>query len=152
MAFTRSRTASSSLGKYSSKFGNTRGASLSGGITVIGVPQAIAKIQAVQQIVFRDAGLIPYRAAQAVQQQARAIVPVKEGWLRNGIVIEKQGPYTYAISASSVAGGADKEYAAHVEFGTYKMSAQPYMQPAIDAARGPARAALAALAAKVQAL
>lgn len=29
--------------------------------------------------------------------------------------------------------GSDKEYAAYVEFGTYKMEAQPYLRPAVKA-------------------
>lgn len=32
-------------------------------------------------------------------------------------------------------GGAAEEYAAHQEFGTSKMSAQPYMRPAFEAHR-----------------
>jgi len=63
------------------------------------------------------------RAAAA----ARSAVPVDEGTLRDSIRVEKDSPSRVVV----LAGGADAApYAGHIEYGTSRMGAQPFMRPA----------------------
>ena len=64
-------------------------------------------------------------AEQAIEI-AKSIVPVDTGRLRDSIRILEQGQNYVVI-------GSDVEYAIAIEFGTYKMAAQPYLGPAGDA-------------------
>lgn len=57
---------------------------------------------------------------------ATSLVPVDTGYLQSSIHAEGSG-----TSASFY---ADAEYAQYVEYGTYKMRAQPYFHPALDQA------------------
>ena len=67
-------------------------------------------------------------AAAKLARRAKEIVPVKEGILKGSIKDEKIRPGVYEVSTN-------EEYAPYIEFGTSKMRAQPYMQPAIDETR-----------------
>ena len=62
-------------------------------------------------------------AGEAVADEARAMCPVDTGALRNSI----------AVSAGNDGAeiSADADYAAYVEFGTWKMAAQPFLVPAL---------------------
>lgn len=66
------------------------------------------------------------RAANESIQIAQSVVPVKTGALRDSIRILEQGENYIVV-------GSDLGYAAHVEFGTSRMSARPYIGPAADA-------------------
>ena len=69
------------------------------------------------------------RAAQEVVDGAQSIVPVDTGALRASIKVTESGKNHIVISA----GDNDRVvYAAFVEMGTSKMSAQPYMGPQAD--------------------
>ena len=81
-------------------------------------------------------GLLLERAAQAVtraasdiEEHAKAVVPVDTGNLKSRISTKQEGP----VSASVGSRGVD--YGIHVEYGTYKMRAQPYMRPAAERVR-----------------
>lgn len=54
---------------------------------------------------------------------AKRIVPVDSGDLRDSIHPEVSADGMYVV--------ADEEYASHVELGTSKMAAQPYLRPAL---------------------
>ncbi len=54
---------------------------------------------------------------------ARERVPVDTGALRDSI--------EFTVDDDGVSVGSDKEYAAAVETGTYKMAARPYLKPAM---------------------
>lgn len=56
---------------------------------------------------------------------ARELVPVDTGYLRSTIEADTDGFFCECM--------ADAEYAQYVEYGTWKMDAQPYFEPAIDA-------------------
>lgn len=58
---------------------------------------------------------------------AYSLVPVDTGYLRSTISVQ-------ATSNTSVMAEATAEYAEYVEYGTYKMSAQPYFAPAVAVA------------------
>lgn len=59
--------------------------------------------------------------------RAQALVPVATGDLRNSI--------SYSTTAAQVFVFAGADHASHVEFGTFKMRAQPFIRPAYKAAR-----------------
>jgi HK97 gp10 family phage protein len=65
---------------------------------------------------------------QIIVDTAKGLVPVDTGALQDSIRMEVEGE-----TVNAVAGGIDDvDYALHVEFGTVKMAAQPYMRPAVD--------------------
>lgn len=66
------------------------------------------------------------RGALAVQSGARRRSPVDTGRLRNSI--------THELAADELSAriGTNVEYAPHVEFGTRRARAQPYLFPALE--------------------
>jgi len=70
--------------------------------------------------------------ADLIQNIAVELVPVRTGRLRASIQVL---PGDRPMEAIVRAGGASAPYARHVEYGTRRMSAQPYMRPAADARR-----------------
>lgn len=75
------------------------------------------------------------KIAEGIQRKAQAKAPVRTGHLREGIKVNGGGN-SYEVSASSLEGGADREYAAYNEYGTRRMGAQPFMRPAFEEAMG----------------
>lgn len=67
-------------------------------------------------------------AMEAGVEMAQHLVPVDTGELHDGIEIIE-----FASNGRGSYGVTDVEHAEHVEFGTEKMAAQPYMRPSIDA-------------------
>ena len=67
-----------------------------------------------------------------VQAQAKQIAPKRTGYMANNILVEP-----VKKTATSVTGtvNAKADYSSFVEFGTYKMSAEPFIRPAISAAQ-----------------
>ena len=63
-------------------------------------------------------------ACVVVQGDAKSLSPVDTGNLRNSI--------TYKVSADDGKVGTNVHYAIHQEYGTKKMSAQPFLRPALD--------------------
>lgn len=66
------------------------------------------------------------KAAAVCEAEAKQDCPVDTGNLRGSIHTTK-GDLEDTV-------GTNVEYAPYVEYGTYKMGAQPYMQPGADAA------------------
>lgn len=71
------------------------------------------------------------RRAVRVDRAAKQQCPVDTGRLRSSITHELQ------VDGQGVFGvvGTNVDYAPHVEFGTIHNRAQPYLRPALDAAR-----------------
>ena len=76
------------------------------------------------------------RAARAVMEaayhgetQAKDVVPVDTGYLKNSIQARRESDFAWHFGSWNV------EYNAYVEFGTRRMRAQPYMRPAAEAVR-----------------
>lgn len=67
-----------------------------------------------------------------VQAQAKHIAPKRTGFMANNILVEP-----VKKTATSVTGtvNAKADYSSFVEFGTYKMAAEPFMRPAVSAAQ-----------------
>jgi HK97 gp10 family phage protein len=63
--------------------------------------------------------------ARIVETHAKIACPVDTGFLRNSITVDEVTPMEAII-------GPHTDYAEHVEFGTSRMEAQPYMRPALD--------------------
>jgi hypothetical protein len=61
--------------------------------------------------------------ADTIKDQAKDIVPVRTGALRDSIIVENDKDYSHITAKSN--------YAAFVELGTRNMPAQPYMLPAL---------------------
>jgi HK97 gp10 family phage protein len=69
------------------------------------------------------------KAALDIEGQAKAVVPVDTGNLKNSIQTEPgDSDLTKYV-------GPHTEYAVHVEYGTSRMRAQPYMRPAAERVR-----------------
>lgn len=70
------------------------------------------------------------RAALNIQAGAKERAPVDTGRLRNSI--------THEVSENGLSAtvGTNVEYSTHVEFGTSRASAQPYLVPAFEEERG----------------
>lgn len=68
------------------------------------------------------------RAGFAVEGRAKALAPIKTGYLANSIQAETAGFFTRHVNV-----GAD--YGIYQEFGTYKMAAHPFLSPAVEWAR-----------------
>lgn len=64
------------------------------------------------------------RGCEIVKDEAKTLCPVDTGELRESITAKAEG------LRGDV--GTNKEYAAYVELGTYKMKAQPYLVPALE--------------------
>jgi HK97 gp10 family phage protein len=73
--------------------------------------------------------------AKAVQDEAQQRAPVLTGRLKTGIQVESAGQDAHVVYASSIAGGADREYAEYNEFGTRYMGAQPFFREGYEAAK-----------------
>lgn len=73
--------------------------------------------------------------AQQVERDAQRFVPVLTGALHDGISSTAHG-LSATISAASLAGGAVREYADYVEYGTSDTRPQPFMRPAAELAYG----------------
>jgi len=65
--------------------------------------------------------------ARDMWRGARAAAPVRTGALRRGINLHEGNPAE--VTASSLEGGAPREYALYNEFGTRYMAANPFMIP-----------------------
>jgi HK97 gp10 family phage protein len=137
----------------------SRGAA-SGGVTanvkIIGVEQLIAKLGLVANVARLELGLETRGAALRMYQMAQANVPVITGNLKSGISVEHMGPYSWAVTASSLAGNISpknqKEYAAWVEFGTSKMRGRHFMTTAYQETAPIVAADLKLIAAKLERL
>lgn len=78
--------------------------------------------------------------ALVIAVEAENNCPVDTGFLRSTVFVTKNG--------DDVEVGFEAPYASYVEFGTYKMAAQPFLRPALDNAE---LAALSAVVDSVQA-
>jgi HK97 gp10 family phage protein len=99
-----------------------------------------------------EAGECVTKIARGVQDSAQNHAPVLTGALKAGITVQGGGGTTAVVSASSIDGGADREYAQYNEYGTRYMGAQPFMLPGYqDAKATTVPAAVAEYAAKIEA-
>lgn len=158
----------SPLGSTRGIFG-THAAVGSARVTVLGVKEAIAKLKLVGSVAGREVGLVVRNSAYDVRDQARTNVHSSSNpysgeykytdHLKNGIEVSGKGgragglgSYTQIVTASSRAGGAEKEYAMFEEQGTSSAPAHPYLRPALYAEVPKTVAKLKVLAATLERL
>ena len=82
---------------------------------------------------FTNQDLVP--GAEVILNYAKDLCPVDTGYLRDSGFIDDQQENDVVIGFSA-------EYASYVEFGTYKMEAQPFLRPAFDEAETEALSAI----------
>ena len=87
-------------------------------ITFDRMPELMAKIP-------RETALIVQKATMDIATQSVMNAPVDTGYLANSINGEVSGDSGKVTSSA--------EYWAYVEYGTYKMAAQPFVAPAVEA-------------------
>jgi len=92
--------------------------------------------EAIMELAKKKGGPVVKEKAERVCQVASDNAPVLSGALRDsGHVVEKEKDVVYEIVFDAKAEGSDDSYARWVEEGTSKMDAQPYLRPAILAAK-----------------
>jgi HK97 gp10 family phage protein len=69
-----------------------------------------------------------YATAAAIEASAKQRAPVDTGFLRSSIQARPVGPAEAEVSVGA-------EYGAHVEYGTRRQAAQPYLTPAVEGER-----------------
>ncbi len=103
---------------------------------IAGMSKLTAQLEAVG-LAFTVDDLV--EGALVIAVQAENNCPVDTGFLRSTVFVREVG--------SDVEVGFEAPYASYVEFGTYKMAAQPFLRPALDEAE---LAALSAVVDSVQ--
>jgi HK97 gp10 family phage protein len=84
------------------------------------IPEVIAEVEANAIKAVAD-------VSADIERNAQARAPVQTGYLRSSIKAQAHG------KSAEIEAGA--EYAAYVEYGTYKMAARPFLSPAVEAAK-----------------
>jgi HK97 gp10 family phage protein len=86
----------------------------------------------------RDVSRAVKESAQAVEDKAKALVPVDEGDLKRAIHVERREAGQYAV----VAGNEDVYWGHYVEYGTqgsrerrFSIAPRPFLTPALEAER-----------------
>jgi HK97 gp10 family phage protein len=130
-----------------------------GGVQVVGVPELIAKLNAMNTIARVEVGYMMSQAAAFITMAAIDFAPERTGNLKTSIQPAKIGPYTWVIVADTTTGsdpGQESknsyEYAGYVEYGTSRTPAQPFMAPAVQLGNAEVAASLAALASRLNRL
>jgi HK97 gp10 family phage protein len=94
-----------------------------------GVNEALVSMKKVDTALKSGASKKIEELARMIAEEAARMVPIDTGELCGTIRYQKIDEQTAEIYAGYPDEG---EYAAFVEFGTWKMDAQPYMRPATD--------------------
>lgn len=99
-------------------------------ITWSGLDKLIEQLGATTGVTIKAAASSMKTTTGKVQAQAKNIAPKRTGFMANNIIVEP-----VKKTATSVTGtiNAKADYSSFVEFGTYKMSAEPYIRPAVSA-------------------
>lgn len=96
--------------------------------TVVGADKVAANMRKAAAAIEEAVGDAVREAAMLVEREAKINAPVDTGRLQGSIGSEEKNPLLFEV-------GTNMEYAVPVEFGTSKMAAQPYLQPAIETIR-----------------
>ena len=108
-------------------------------IELSGMDQLLARLQRTTQNVAAVKKKALKKGAKIIQAEIKTRAPVDTGFLKDHIVIsEKVG-----VDAVDVGPGKEVYYAKMLEFGTKKMAAKPFIEPAYLAKRAEAKEAIA---------
>lgn len=69
-------------------------------------------------------------SALAVERDAKAVVPVDTGFLKGSITTDVEADGRFMSMSAEI--GPTANYGGYVEYGTSRMSPQPYMAPAFN--------------------
>lgn len=105
------------------------------GITIKGLSSLQYKLKKLDPITHNAAAIGVSLAGMAVEGTAKNTVPVKTGELKGSI----NGRTQRTANGATATVGTNKEYASHVEFGTSRQAAQPYLQPSLQKNKDKAR-------------
>ena len=126
---------------------------VTGQFKVLGLPQAIAKLEGVGRICRITLGIMTREMAEHTAQRAKDNIHNVTGNLSSGTYATQTGPYLWEVVSSSmegtVEGKNEKEYAQFVEFDPL---GRAYMTRAFEATKPEALIALKALASAIEAL
>lgn len=97
-----------------------------------GLDNLIEELGATAEATIDAAALAMKTTTGQVQATAKQVAPKRTGFMANNISVEP-----VKTTATSVTGTVDAkaDYSSFVEFGTYKMAAQPFIRPAVSAAQ-----------------
>lgn len=85
-------------------------------------------IDGVDDEITKNVGEFVYKKGLEIETEAKWNAPIDTGRLEESISTNVKGKGTKVVSET----GTDIEYAAPVEFGTYKQDAQPFLMPAFN--------------------
>lgn len=101
----------------------------------ISTVQAALEVKAAEMAAKLSKGIA--EGCKIVEAEAKANCPVStEATRPGGPHGELRASITSQVEGNTGTVGTNKEYAGYVEFGTYKMPAQPYLVPALEAKEG----------------
>lgn len=100
-------------------------------IEIEGLERLIRKIEDITGDVELVLDVALDAGAQAIEDMAVTLVPIRTGRLRDSIHHFKQSALTWIIRA----GGPDAPYARFVEYGTFKMAARSFMRASAEGRR-----------------
>ena len=110
------------------------------GVEIQGINKLRIRIKQIQDNLDPVAEAELKEMAEAVRDLAKIFVPIDTGSLQRSIRVQSHtksgGLHSIGVSAGGYVtnpkSGMKVNYAAHVEYGTSRMRAQPYMRPALD--------------------
>jgi len=106
-------------------------------IEIVGLTELEDKLSNLEEKLTKALAEALEEVSEKIRDDAKGFVPVDTGSLRKSIRVERKG----SLEVSIIAGGGgvinprtgrEVNYAGYVEFGTSRMSPQPYMQPALE--------------------
>ena len=102
--------------------------------TIRGISTVVRNLERLDKQIKDGARKARLRAAMEVEREAVAEVPVDSGRLKGSIMTQEVNDELVEVG-SGVKAGTEVEYAHYVEYGTSKMAAHPYLQPAVEKVR-----------------
>ena len=98
------------------------------GFAVIGADKVIAKLEKISKGAQSKTDNFLLKVGATIERYAKIRCPVDTGALRASI-------HHDLVKQGLVFVGAEKDYAAYVEYGTSRMNAQPFMRPSAEQAK-----------------
>ena len=97
-------------------------------VTWTGINELISQLELKHEEVVDVAAAAMKNTVAKTQERAKSIAPVRTGQMKADINVFPVEKKTDQVIGTII---AQKEYSSFVEFGTYKMSAEPFMRPAV---------------------
>lgn len=104
-------------------------------VEIEGATEAASRLKEIGNSLSQAIGDALREAAESIVNDAQANAPVDTGFLRDSIEISGESETSVTVTSGA-------EYSVFVEYGTSKMSAQPFFEPAIEQAKAELQQAL----------